>query len=103
MEESRYFYVNDGSVLKDLNDFAEKMKNISEDAFSHHVNTERNDFASWTREVLKDGILARSILKAKAPEEIVKSIEKRLASKEKMKNKKEDKKAFISEIKEAHS
>ncbi len=102
MDESQYFYVNDGSVLKDLNDFTEKMKNISQDAFSHHVNLERNDFASWTKEVLKDGVLARSILKAKAPEEIVKSIERRLTFKEKMKIKKEDKKAFISEIKEAH-
>lgn len=103
MEEKDYFYVQDGTVLKDLNDFMLKMKTISDESFSHHVNAEKNDFANWTREVLKDGKLALSVSKAKTPKDVLVAIQKRLSSIEKMKNKKEDKKLLINEIREAHA
>jgi hypothetical protein len=99
----QYFYVSDGSVLKSLNDFVLKMKNISSDSFAHHVNAEKNDFANWIREVLKDGKLALSVSKAKSPTDVLSAIQKRLSSIEKMKSKKEDKRSLINEIREAHA
>lgn len=60
-----YFYVNDGAVLKNLNDMLECIRNINTETFSHHVTLEKNDFSNWTRDILKDLVLAKQLLKAK--------------------------------------
>jgi hypothetical protein len=98
----QYFYVSDGSVLKDLNDFHEKMKSISDETFNNHVNSEKNDFYNWTKEVLKDGKLANAIKKAGSSKSILEAIEKRIKSIEKSNKKKETKKSMVRKIKEVH-
>jgi len=100
INQEHYFYVNNGEILKNLNDLLECIKIIDPTTFSHHFNSEKNDFYNWTRDVLKDTVLAKQLLKSKTREEMIKSIEQRLIKKSKSSGN-QNKKLKIFQIKKA--
>lgn len=55
------FYLKDGKVASSLRDLYYILKDISDDTFYHHVSIERNDFANWVRDVLKQYSIAKEI------------------------------------------
>ena len=59
------FKLADGKEIKNLNELNKSLENIDENVFRHHVNDERNDFSSWTRDVLGDEKLAEDLSRAK--------------------------------------
>jgi hypothetical protein len=61
------FWVNQGPILKDMQELADALKTMSEKMFAHHVNKDRNDFADWVEGVLKDADAAAALRKAKKP------------------------------------
>ena len=95
-----YFYVCNGAVLKDMSGLLSELKSMDDLTFLYHVNNEKNDFYNWVKEVLKDETLASKINKAKKKAEMISAVEQRLKNLNKPRNMK-DKKATISEIKEA--
>lgn len=74
-----YFFVCDGHALKNVLELRDKIKNIDEHTFRHHVNESKNDFSNWINDVIKDKKLADDIKKATSPQEILVIIEKRLS------------------------
>jgi hypothetical protein len=64
---SHCFWVNQGPILKDLEELADALKTMSEKMFAHHVNKDHNDFADWVEGVLKDADAATALRKAKKP------------------------------------
>jgi hypothetical protein len=99
-DPAQYFYVNNGSVLRNLTDLLSELKTIDDFTFQHHVNAEKNDFSNWTKDVLKKNTLAKKIASLKSVNEIVVALEKELklpASKSTKKSKKD----VISQIKES--
>ena len=71
-----YFYLNNGKKLKNIAELMESLKDMDQDLFSFHVNEQRNDFASWVRDVFEEKELARRISRARYPSSMLKSIEK---------------------------
>jgi len=71
-----YFYLKDGQVIKDLEDLLFALETMSDDVFSHHVNAERNDFANWIKDVIKNKDLAREIVWLKDKASIIDMIKK---------------------------
>jgi len=67
VDSRKYFYLIDGSVLRSLHDLRKILKSIKPEVFAHHVNSERNDFATWVRDVIKDYPLARKLRELKDP------------------------------------
>jgi hypothetical protein len=61
VDPSKYFYMHDGRVLKSLFDLVDALKNIDDNTFYHHVNTQRNDFSNWINGVFEHHILAEHI------------------------------------------
>lgn len=57
------FYVCDGSVFNNLRELSDGLKRMSDESFSQHVNTEKNDFHNWIRDVFQEAKLANSVLK----------------------------------------
>lgn len=55
------FKLVSGGELKNLNELLTALKNMDVKTFSHHVNDDKNDFANWVRDVLKDEELANAI------------------------------------------
>ncbi len=55
------FYFKDGKIASSLKDLYYMIGDISDDTFYHHVSLERNDFANWVKDVLKEYLLAKDI------------------------------------------
>lgn len=94
-----YFYASNGDVLKSLDDLLGYLKTASDGSFYHHVNSEKNDFANWIKEVLKKDSLSEEIRKMNSRGDFVKAIEAGLGLKNKAKRRKQ---SIISKIKGAH-
>lgn len=94
----QYFYTCDNTALKNIKEMLEWMKNSTDESFSNHINSDKNDFTGWVLTILKDGVLSKKIDKLKDREEVVRAIENRLASMSKPKDKKKN---IISQLKKA--
>lgn len=74
------FWVNNGPILKNIEELAGYLPDMPNEAFQHHVNNEKNDFSSWIRDVLGDQKLANEILSSKSKDSAIKKIRNRLNS-----------------------
>ena len=72
------FWVNNGPVLKNLDELYKALSEMNKDAFKHHVIKEKNDFSSWIRDILGDQKLAEDIAKAKSKSAIAAKVKQRL-------------------------
>lgn len=97
-KKEHYFYTCDGKSLKNINEMLDWIQNSHNDHFSHHINKEKNDFSNWTKEILKDTILAKKLKSNANREELIKIIKERLEEKN---DKRSKKKKIISKIREA--
>lgn len=77
-DENSSFWVNNGPILKNIKDLIDALKGMSEEMFAYHVSAEKNDFAAWAENVLKDNVLARNLAKSKTLKAAVKAVENRL-------------------------
>lgn len=55
------FWMTNGQILKNLEEFSEALKNIDVKTFKYHVNKEKHDFAIWVKEVINDKDLAKTL------------------------------------------
>ena len=74
------FWLNNGPILKNLEELANALPEMSSETFHHHVNSEKNDFSSWINDVIGDKNLANELLSSKSRESAVKKIRNRLNS-----------------------
>ena len=56
-----YFWVHYGPVLRDMKELRDALKVMSQETFSYHVNSQKNDFAHWVREALSAPALAKTL------------------------------------------
>ncbi len=68
------FYAANGRVLKNLHELANALLSMDGKTFSHHVNSQKNDFSSWIRGVFKERLLADEIAGLKSREQILRRI-----------------------------
>ncbi|PIN69375.1 hypothetical protein COV93_05790 [Candidatus Woesearchaeota archaeon CG11_big_fil_rev_8_21_14_0_20_43_8] len=64
LDESNYFMTKDGRTIKNLKELALVMEHLAQDVFEHHVSENKNDFASWIKDVIKDENLAGELMKS---------------------------------------
>jgi len=55
------FFLINGKKVKNYEQLAKIMENLEDHVFRHHVNSERNDFANWAKDVFNDIALAKKI------------------------------------------
>ena len=72
--EGAEFWINYGSIVKNLKELSEALKGMNEKTFQHHVNKGKNDFAVWISTTLGEKELAKKVQKAKTPAGISKVI-----------------------------
>ncbi len=75
-----YFYLNNGTPLKNLAELIDQLVSMDQELFSYHVNKDKNDFANWIRDEFGNKELARRIKMARSPKGILKAISKYLES-----------------------
>jgi len=76
----KYFYIHEGPVLKNMEDLSKAIFEITEDQFSYHRNSLKNDFYMWVLGVIDDVKLAHDIARARTKETTRKKIESRIIS-----------------------
>ena len=59
--EEYVFWCQDGRILRNLRDLGEALETMTDETFTYHANTEKNDFANWVRDIIKDEKLARDL------------------------------------------
>lgn len=80
-----YFHCSDGSILKSLTELEQKLRAAHPAVFSHHVNSQKNDFHNWVRDVFGDNELAAAILPLRSPQAMAAAIRRHLAKAEAIK------------------
>ena len=74
------FWVNNGPILKNMEELANALPEMGDETFHHHVNSEKNDFGNWINDVIGDHKLANDLFSSKSRESAVKKIRSRLNS-----------------------
>lgn len=64
--DDKVFWCCDGRVFRSLKDLAAALKEMSEEIYQRHVNSEKNDFSNWVHDVVGDVTLAYQLKKAKS-------------------------------------
>ena len=76
--EEYVFWCQDGHVLRDINELGEALASMSDEIFVSHSNTEKNDFANWVRDIIKDEKLARDLMNSSDREQAAKRVAERV-------------------------
>ena len=74
------FWVNNGPILKNLDELASALQAISNEIYSHHVSKEKNDFSAWVNNIIGDKKLANDLLSSKNKESALKKVMNRMNS-----------------------
>jgi hypothetical protein len=64
-DEDLAFWVNDGQILNSLMALNEALDSMEKAIFTHHVNSEKHDFANWVDSALCDEKCAAELRKTK--------------------------------------
>jgi len=80
VSQEQSFWVNNGNVLKNLEDLANALPEMGKDTFQHHVNKEKNDFSNWIGDVIGDKVLANDLRSSKSKESALNKLRSRLIS-----------------------
>lgn len=78
VDGERCFWVNNGPVLKSLDELYTALSEMGKDTFSHHVSKDKNDFSAWIRDALGDQKLAEDIAKARSKKGIAAKVRQRV-------------------------
>jgi hypothetical protein len=62
--EEYVFRVVNGHTLRSEKELADELKTMSESDYSYHANGQKNDFALWVKDIIKDDTLARDLQRA---------------------------------------
>ena len=77
--EEYVFRCADGRVFQNMNDLEQAFATMTDETFSYHVNKDKNDFANWVKDIIKDDKLAKDLAKSLARTQAVKTVTRRLA------------------------
>ncbi len=66
-EGENCFWMNDGTILRDLTELATAFGSMADTVFVYHVTPDRNDFAVWVEEVLEDAACAFDLRACSTP------------------------------------
>jgi len=62
--EEHVFWCCSGNVFRNMEELADGLAAMSDDVFAHHVNSEKNDFCNWVRDVIEDEKLSNDLARA---------------------------------------
>ena len=74
------FWVNNGQVLRNLEELAASLEQMSDDTYAYHANNDRNDFSKWVNDIIGDTKLANELLSSRSRDSALKKVRNRLNS-----------------------
>ena len=70
----------DGRVLRNAKDLGDALNTMTYETYIFHVNTDKNDFTNWARDIIKDEMLAKDLQKAPNRAQAAKLVTSRMAT-----------------------
>jgi len=64
VSEEYVFWCHDGRILRSMKELGDALTTMTDETYTFHANIEKNDFANWVRDVIKDERLAKDLQKA---------------------------------------
>lgn len=64
-QPSQAFWVNNGPVLKSVDELLKALKEMSDEQYAYHTKRDGNDFANWIQDCFGDVQCAKSLKNAK--------------------------------------
>lgn len=77
--DENVFRCYDGRMLRNVEELSRAFSNMGDESFTHHVNTEKNDFSNWVKDVIKDEKLARDLAKSRNQSQASKAVVDRIS------------------------
>ena len=77
--EEYVFWCCDGRILRDMQELADSLSNMSDETFAYHCNSERKDFSNWVRDIIGDQKLAQDLEQALSQVQAAECVAARLA------------------------
>lgn len=74
LSPEKFFYSNDGKIFASIEDLFIGLKDMTEDTFSYHLNTEKNDFYNWFTHVFHASDIADAVKKVKTKSGFLKKL-----------------------------
>jgi len=74
------FKLHLGTEIRNLEELAEVLDIMSDSTFHHHVTAQKNDFATWVREVIHDDELVELLQPIKNRKEMVRVVKARVSA-----------------------
>ncbi len=62
--DEHVFHLHDGSILRDMHELGETLKNMSDETFNYHSNKNKRDFSNWVKDIIGDEKLFRDLSRA---------------------------------------
>jgi hypothetical protein len=59
--ETSYFVLCNGKPVKNIKELADVMEELEDQVFNYHVAPDKNDFATWIKDIFKDIELAEKL------------------------------------------
>ncbi|MBI4438896.1 hypothetical protein HY640_03110 [Candidatus Woesearchaeota archaeon] len=75
------FWLSDGRIIKNAEELANAAATMTEDVYTYHANSQKNDFADWIRDIIQDQPLSYQIRKANSPQQMQKAIYRMIGQK----------------------
>lgn len=76
--EEFVFRCSDGRTFRNIQELKDGLETMGDEAFASHVSADKNDFGNWVRDIIKDGKLARDLVKSSSRTRTAKAIGERL-------------------------
>ena len=78
--EEYIFRCCDGQILRNVKELRDSLNTMKEETYVFHVNKEKNDFAKWVRDIIKDEMMAMDLQKAPNRARAAKLVDNRKAN-----------------------
>jgi len=65
LQSDLHFNLHNGGVIRSVPGLHQAMLEMNQEIFNHHVNENKNDFATWVKEAVKDELLASKLFALK--------------------------------------
>ncbi len=77
--QEKVFWSHDGQMFRNLKELAKGLSAMSDETYTYHTDSSKNDFANWVREVIGDKQTANDLTKALNRRDAAKLVETRIS------------------------
>ncbi len=76
--EEYVFWSSNGHVLHNMKELGSELKTMTNESYAFHANAEKNDFANWVKDIIKDEKLAKDLRMASNQAQAAKAVASRI-------------------------